>query len=74
MSDLEILERLRLLPEEKQAEVFDFIDYLLSRLRRADKAPWTNSDFAEFAFRRALRGMEDDPVTYDRDDIRYPWR
>lgn len=74
MSEAEILQQLRLLPKDKQAEIFDFLEYLAGRFGKADATPWTETDFAEFSFGQALRGMEDDPVIYRENDIRYPWQ
>lgn len=74
MSEAEILQQLRLLPKDKQAEVFDFLEYLVGRFGKADAACWTETDFAEFSFGQALRGMEDDPVVYRQNDIRHPWQ
>lgn len=74
MSLTELMEKLRTLPKDKQAEVFDFIDYLVGRFGRYDQTSWTDAGFAEFSFGQAIRGMEDDPVVYTENDIRAPWQ
>lgn len=39
-----------------------------------DMGEWTETDFESFAMNQALRGMEDDPATYSREDLRECWR
>ncbi|OHC73512.1 MAG: hypothetical protein A3G18_08040 [Rhodospirillales bacterium RIFCSPLOWO2_12_FULL_58_28] len=74
MGYAELIERLRALPDDKQAEVFDFVEFLLARTAREDKPPvegeWTNAEFADFSLSQAMRGMEDDPVTYTPADLK----
>jgi hypothetical protein len=74
MSETEMLESLKLLPREKQAEVFDFVEYLVRRFGRREETAWTHTGFAEFALIQAGRGMDEDTVSYSSDDIRSPWR
>lgn len=77
MGYAELIEKLQALPEDKQAEVFDFVEFLTDRLAASgsgDKGEWTETGFASFAMSQALRGMEDDPVTYSREDLRECWR
>lgn len=68
------------MPEDKQAEVFDFVEFLASRFaaaaagggRRAGDR--SEDEFSTFSMGAALRGVEDDPVTDGRDDLRECWR
>ena len=73
MGYAELIEKLQTLPDEKQAEVFDFVEFLSARFgahQPAAQSEWTDAEFAELAMRQALRGMEDDPVAYTRDDFK----
>lgn len=73
----ELIEKLEALPDEKRTEVFDFVDYLAARFA-SDRAPavdqWTDQEFADMAMQQALRGMDDDPVTYGDADLRERWQ
>ena len=74
MSYAELVEKLQALPQDKQAEVFDFVEYLVARFgKSADPSEWTRGAFAEFSLGQALRGLEEDSVTYTVDDVREPW-
>lgn len=77
MGYAELIKKLQALPEDKQAEVFDFVEFLAARFAAsqvAEKDEWSESQFPEFSMEQAMRGMEDDPVTYSRDDLREVWR
>lgn len=80
MGYAELIERLQALPREKQAEVFDFVEFLSARFGFADGKPldhgeWTEAEFSAMAMQQALRGIEDDPVAaYTRDDLRERWQ
>lgn len=79
MGYAELIERLQALPREKQAEVFDFVEFLSARCGLAggkplDHGEWTDAEFAAMAMRQALRGIENDPVAYTRDDLREHWQ
>lgn len=79
MGYAELVERLQALPQERQAEVFDFVEFLSARFGFADSKPlahgeWTEAEFSVMAMRQALRGIEDDPVAYTRDDLRERWQ
>ncbi|MCF7977432.1 hypothetical protein U5801_00030 [Lamprobacter modestohalophilus] len=73
----ELIEKLERLPDEKRAEVFDFVDYLAARFT-SHRAPivdhWTDQEFADMAMQQALRGMDDDPVIYGDTDLRERWQ
>jgi hypothetical protein len=80
MGYTELIEKIQSLPKDKQAEVFDFVEFLASRIAasgvgdKRDNEELTEADLATFSMNQALRGMEDDPVTYSRDDLRECWR
>ncbi len=74
----ELIEKLQDLPAEKQAEVFDFVEFLAVRFGKAKGssfAPgeWGDTELSEFTMSQALRGMEDEPVLYTRDDLKEQW-
>lgn len=79
MGYAELIERLQALPQDKQAEVFDFIEFLSTRSGNAGTShfahdDWTDAEFSKLAMTQALRGIEDDPVAYSRDDLREQWQ
>ncbi len=65
-----IAQKLTLLPPEKQAEVFDFVEFIASRI----SADWTESHFQLMGLSQALRDQTDDPVNYSASDCREVWR
>ncbi len=74
MSYAELIEKLQALPQDKQTEVFDFVEFLVTRFGTdAEASEWTRSEFTEFAFGQALRGLEEDAVSYTAGDVREPW-
>ncbi|MEI7843539.1 MAG: hypothetical protein WCI39_10980 [Gallionellaceae bacterium] len=79
MGYAELINILELLPREKQAEVFDFVEFLSARCAASADKPlahteWTEAEFSELSMRQALRGMEDEKVTYTRADLREHWQ
>lgn len=79
MGYAELFEKLQTLPTEKQAEVFDFVEFLSARFGGVKDKPlthdeWTDAEFASLAMSQALRGMEDEPVLYTRDDLKEHWQ
>ncbi len=72
-----IYEKINLLPDDKQQEVFDFIDFISSRYNKK-QAKTTNEEltddiFVNFSMHHALRGIEDDPVNYTSEDLKERW-
>ncbi len=72
-----IYEKINLLPDDKQQEVFDFIDFISSRYNKK-QAITTNEEltddiFVNFSMHHALRGIEDDPVNYSTEDLKERW-
>lgn len=79
MGYAELIERLQSLPREKQAEVFDFVEFLVARSglvagKSIDHVDWTDAEFSAMSMQQAMRGIEDDPVVYTRDDLRERWQ
>lgn len=76
----ELIEKIQALPEDKRAEVFDFVEFLVNRFAahvtdgERPAGDWSEDGFSAFSMGAALRGMEDDPVTYSRDDLQESWR
>ncbi len=65
-----IQKRLQALPEDKQAEIYDFVEFIAARAAgSAPVADWTPAEFAEMSMQQALRGTEGESVTYTRADI-----
>lgn len=63
-------QKLALLPLEKQAEVFDFVEFIAVRL----SIDWTNGQFQSMSLTQALRNEGDAPVSYSASDCREVWR
>jgi hypothetical protein len=80
MGYAELIAKLQTLPDEKQAEVLDFVEFLSIRsaARVKDKPlvhdEWAEAEFSAFSMNHALRGMEDEPVLYTRDDLNEYWQ
>jgi hypothetical protein len=79
MGYAELIETLQNLPQDKRAEVFDFVEFLAAKTKKASTTQhkpeeWTGGEFAQFAMRQALRGMEDEVVIYTRDDLKERWQ
>ena len=67
MSTLEIISaKSAQLPHELQEEVADFADYLLKKMEHGSALDrvWSAASMAA-----AIRGFEDDPVTYSQSDV-----
>lgn len=65
----QIIERVKVLPEELQAEILDFVEFLGSRAvkRNDERAQWS-----DFSLSQAVRGMDSESVSYSPDDVREP--
>ncbi len=79
MGYAELIETMQNLPQDKRAEVFDFVEFLASKSRVTSVSghqteEWADNEFAQAAMRQALRGIEDDAVSYTRDDIKELWQ
>ncbi len=79
MGYAELINTLESLPRDKQAEVFNFVEFLAARCGTPTNKPfphveWTDAEFSELSMRQALRGMEEESVTYTRADLREQWQ
>ena len=79
MNQAQFFAKMQALPADKQAEVFDFIDFLASRSTTPDHQKiaddeWTNSEFSTMAMSQAMRGMEEEPPLYTLDDLKERWQ
>ena len=79
MGYAELIEQLQTLPEDKRAEVFDFVAFLAARFGKDSDKPvaleeWRDAEFSQMGMQQALRGMENDPVTYSLDDLKERWQ
>lgn len=57
-----IIKTVKSLPESKQAEVLDFIEYLHYRT--------SSTEWADFSLSSAMRGMESENSPYSLNDIK----
>ena len=66
----QIIDRVRTLPESRQQEVLDFVEYL------AEKRVWDEKreDWSRLSVATAMRGMEDEESIYSLADIKEPVR
>jgi hypothetical protein len=64
-----ILQHIRALTETEQHQVLEFVQ-TLEALKQKDKQPDEDKTWISFSLEEAMRGQEDDPVTYTHSDIR----
>ena len=69
-----IQQRLQTLPQDKQAEVYDFVEFIATRNQKTTPADWTNEEFSRLSMAQALRGLENDPVDYTLTDVKERWQ
>ncbi len=79
MNQAQLFEKIQALPADKQAEVFDFIDFLASRStpighQKIADDEWTDAEFSKMAMSQAMRGMEEEPLLYTLDDLKERWQ
>jgi hypothetical protein len=60
-----IINNVRTLPESKQIEVLDFIEYLRVKTERQENTGWS-----DFSLSSAMRGMENEESPYSLNDLR----
>ena len=65
----EIVERVQRLPEPLQAEVLDFVEFLLAKTS-AETGKEENRRWMGFSLKSAFRGMEDEPELYADKDLK----
>ena len=74
-----IHQRLQTLPQEKQAEVYDFVEFIATRVHVTEAAAerhveWTDQEFSRLSLTHAMRGLENDPVDYQLTDLKERWQ
>ncbi len=79
MGYAELISKLEALTREKQAEVFEFVEFLSARFgistgKPTPHADWTDKEFSELSMSQAMRGMEKETVSYTREDLRERWQ
>lgn len=60
-----IIQNVKALPESKQIEVLDFIEYLRVKTERHENIRWS-----DFSLSSAMRGMETEQSPYSLDDLK----
>lgn len=64
-----IQQYLEQLPAPLQAEVLNFVEYLVNKAERSEAAAWS-----AFSLTQAMSGMEqDEEPTYSLDDVKVPF-
>jgi len=53
-----IIENVRSLPESKQMEILDFVEYLRTKIEKEERKEWMNLSLTS-----AMRGMEEKELT-----------
>ena len=60
-----IIKHIQTLPESKQIEIFDFVEYLRSKVEKQEIKDWT-----DFSLSSAMRGIEDEETPYSLNDLK----
>ena len=60
-----IIENVRSLPESKQMEILDFVEYLRAKIEKEERKEWMNLSLTS-----AMRGMEKEGLTYSMNDLK----
>ncbi|GJQ24891.1 MAG: DUF2281 domain-containing protein [Planctomycetia bacterium] len=60
-----IIKNVKTLPESKQAEVLDFVEYLQSKAEREENTEWNDLSLSS-----AMRGIEDEETPYSINDLK----
>ncbi len=60
-----IIEKVKSLPEDKQAEILDFIDFLSKKVNEEERKQWS-----QFSLEEAMRGLETEETLYTVEDIK----
>ncbi len=60
-----IIKHVHALPESEQSEVLNFIEYLQTQAEKKERKDWTN-----FSLSSAMRGMEDEHMSYSLEDLK----
>jgi len=65
-----IMQRLKLLPDQAQREVLDFVDFIESRRKGLSVASKDDEAWSNFSLASAMRGMEDEETSYALADLK----
>ena len=60
-----IMEKVKLLPEDKQSEILDFIYFLSKKMNEEERKEWS-----QFSLETAMRGLETEETLYTTEDIK----
>ena len=60
-----VIRKMQQLPEEKQAEVLDFVDFLERKLAEEEDQDWK-----DFSLEMALRDIDEEEDIYSLDDLK----
>ena len=60
-----IIKKVKSLPEDKQAEILDFIDFLSKKANEEERKQWS-----KFSLKEAMRGLETEESLYTVKDIK----
>ncbi|OQZ03709.1 MAG: hypothetical protein B6D34_06675 [Candidatus Brocadia sp. UTAMX1] len=60
-----IIKNVKTLPESKQVEVLDFVEYLQSKAEREENTEWNDLSLSS-----AMRGIEDEETPYSINDLK----
>lgn len=60
-----IIKNVKTLPESKQVEVLDFVEYLRSKAEREENTEWNDLSLSS-----AMRGIEDEETPYSINDLK----
>jgi hypothetical protein len=62
-----------ILPESKQAEVLNFLNFLITTQTEVD-AEQENAEWSQFSLEQAMQGLEDDLLPeYTEEDLKKKW-
>ena len=64
-----IIQHVKALPESIQAEVLDFVEYLVAKVRMDRESP-EDAEWSAFSLSQAMRGLESDHTAYSTDDLK----
>jgi hypothetical protein len=60
-----IINNVKILPESKQLQILDFVEYLKLKMEKEEQKEWK-----EFSLSSAMEGMEDEESPYSLNDIK----
>lgn len=62
----EILQHVQTLPESLKVEVLDFVEYLELKIKKSEE----EMDWSTLSLSSTMRGLEEDPTSYEIDDLK----